>query len=868
MLRCNPPCDCRRPQYVAQHHGAPRVVSRYRFLTTVLTVLVASFALYAGPIFAQLPTARIMAVQPAGGQQGTSVDLTITSSADLDGAHRLWFNHPGIQATQKTQKVEGQEQPQPVANAFTVSIAADVPAGNYDVRAEGTYGVSNPRTFVVSDKPEKMESEPNDSVAQAGAVDVGSVVNGVIGAANDIDCFRFKATAGQRFIITAWAERIDSRLDATLELYDPTGSLVQLNRDWDGRDALLDFTSEVDGDYVVRLFDFQYTGGPEHFYRLCFTNGPYVDSIFPPVAQPGSKQTFTLYGRNLPGSTATEWETPGGPLEALTVEVELPAISENPQLDWSSPVRPAELTFDGTEYQFTSEQGTANAARIAWATVPVVLEQEPNSSEDAVQSIEVPCEVAGQFQHLGDLDYYTFTATKGTVYQIEFVSQRFGLPTDPALLIEQVLVDDKGKTSVKDTKEIDDDGTNIGAAHFNSTSHDPVYRFQAPEDGTYRIAVQDLYRSTQASPRLVYRLSIRPESPDFRIVLQPEYPLDGRNAPNPWTPFLRRGGTLRFDCMVFRRDGFSGEVAVRAEGLPEGVTSAGSVIGPGQSSTRLILLAAEDAPVWSGEIKVVGTAHIGDADVVREARSSTVVWAGTPAVVRAADQIVLSVGEIAPLGMTAGLDRVELVQSSQLNIPLQIARREGFTGKFVVTGDQLPAKVTNESVNVADNQIEATVHLFVEPDAPTGTYTLFVQGAGQVPSPRKDKDGNPVQVNVVEASTPVTVTIGASPLTLEPQVPANGAVKRGAEMKIPVTVKRQNGFEGPVTLGVKMPEAIAGVKAAEVSVAADQTAAELNLSTTGEASVGNHTHVVIFARAKFNDKEVEVHQRIPLNVTE
>jgi len=816
----------------------------------------------------QLPTARLLAAFPAGGQQGTSFDLTITSSTDLDGANRLWFNHPGIGATQKTQMVEGQEQPQPVANAFTVTIAPDVPPGSYEMRAEGTFGVSNPRTFTVGDRPEIAETEPNNSPTETTAVEVGSVVNGRIGAANDIDCFRFKAAAGQRLIITAWAERIDSRLDATLELYNPTGSLVLLNRDWDGRDPLLDYTAPSEGEYVVRLYDFQYAGGNEHFYRLWITDGPYVDCIFPPVAMPGTKQSFTLYGRNLPGGVATDWTTTGGPLEMSTVEIELPAATEMPQLSWASPVRPSEARLDGMAYRLASDKGTANPTRIVWATAPVVLEQEPNSSTDTAQAIEVPCDLAGQFQQPGDVDYYTFTATKGAVYWIELVSQRFGLPTDPILIVERVVVDDKGNSSAKETKEIDDEGTNIGAKHFNSTSRDPVFRLQAPEDGTYRIVVRDLYQTSQGSPRLVYSISIRAETPDFRLSVLPEYPLDGRNAPNTWSPFLRRGGTVRFDCMIFRHDGFAGDVTLTVEGLPPGVTCAGSTIGTGQSATRLILVAAEDAEPWSGEIKIIGTARIGDADVVRHARGATVIWGGTPAVVRSAGQVVLSVGAIAPLGITAQVDRVELVQSSQLNIPLAIARREGFTAKFAVTGDQLPAKVANEGVNVAENQTEATVHLFIEADAPPGTYTLFVQGAASVPSPRKDKEGKPQMVNVVEASTPVTVTIAAGPLTLEPKVPGGGAIKRGAEMKIPVTIKRRNGFEGPVTLGLKLPAAISGVEVPEVTVAADQSAGELIVRATAEATVGNHAHVVIRAGASFNEKDVEVHQRIPLNVQE
>ena len=50
---------------------------------------------------AQLPVTQLFAVSPPGGRQGTAVDLTITSGADLDGVKALYFSHPGITASPK-----------------------------------------------------------------------------------------------------------------------------------------------------------------------------------------------------------------------------------------------------------------------------------------------------------------------------------------------------------------------------------------------------------------------------------------------------------------------------------------------------------------------------------------------------------------------------------------------------------------------------------------------------------------------------------------------------------------------------------------------------------------------------------------------
>ena len=47
-----------------------------------------------------------------------------------------------------------------VPGRFTLNIADDVPPGVYDLRVVGRYGVSNPRAFVVGDRPEVTEQSP------------------------------------------------------------------------------------------------------------------------------------------------------------------------------------------------------------------------------------------------------------------------------------------------------------------------------------------------------------------------------------------------------------------------------------------------------------------------------------------------------------------------------------------------------------------------------------------------------------------------------------------------------------------------------------------------------------------------------------
>src|SRR6185436_20602190 len=98
----------------------------------------------------------------------------------------------------------------------------------------------------------------------------------------------------------------------------------------------------------------------------------------------------------------------------------------------------------------------------------------------------------------GDVDVFAFEARKGDVFWIEVFSQRLGLPTDPNLVIQRVTKNDKGTEQTEDVAEVYDNDTNIGEREFNTASRDPVTRFEAKENGTYRVMVRDGFGMTQA----------------------------------------------------------------------------------------------------------------------------------------------------------------------------------------------------------------------------------------------------------------------------------------------------------------------------------------------------------------------------------
>jgi len=645
-------------------------------LQWLLAALIATCFTFAAR--AELPTARLHTIFPPGGQTGAMVDVAISGS-DLDHASRLLFSHDGITAKQQFTSAN---EPEP--NRFVVSVATNVPPGTYEARVIGRFGVSSPRFFAVGMQREANDSDGNSAFASAQSIALETTVNGrapSVGA----DFFRFEANQGQRVLIECVAKRIDSRMEPVLVLFDSRGK--ELDRD--RQTALLDFTAPASGSYVLKLHDLLYRGGEEFFYRLTVSSAPRIDFIFPPAGLRGTKSAFTLYGRNLPGGEPVPSVAIGRkPLEKLTVDLDLPGDDAGAGLDSCPFLRPADAVLDGFDYRLSTPAGLSNPTLLTFATAPVLTEIEPNDKPAQAQKITLPGEVAGQFHPQNDADWFQFDAKKGEVYWIEIFSQRLGLPTDPFALVQRVTKDEKGEEKINDIQELYDSETNIGGAEFNTATRDPQWRFEVKEDGTYRVQVRDLFNRGQPNPALVYRLSIRKESPDFRLVaLAPAPPpveKDKREA-RVWSPLLRRGSSLPIKVLAFRRDNFGGDIDLSIEGLPSGVSASAARIAAGQNVGTILLSANDSAADWSGPIRVIGRAKGGEQEMTRDARAGLVTWnvgdynnEAIPS--RLARELFVGVAaEPSPFLVLPAENKVwETSLGAKLQVPLQLVRRGEF----------------------------------------------------------------------------------------------------------------------------------------------------------------------------------------------
>lgn len=692
-----------------------------------------------GTLQAQLPTTMLSSVFPPGGKAGSELEVQVTGG-DLDEADRLIFSHPGIVAQPKLNEPDeflGEQQPLP--GWFNVNVGEDVPPGTYEVRVVGRYGISNPRAFVVSGLNEVVKEGNANSVENAMPLEVGTVVNARI-SQRQIDHYALELNKGERVLIDCWGQRIDSKILATIDLYNPQHELVRRVRHVENKDPVIDVVAKSTGRYVVKVYDFLYQGGAEYAYRLAVRTAPYIDFIFPPAGEPGSSEQYTVYGRNLPGGKpAGDASVFGVPLQQVKVNISLPKDpKQTSRLPVSSFMKTNRCQTSGKTFRLTSGEGESNPVTVYYATGPVAREQEPQNNEpDSCQKVEPSCEFVGRFFPQGDIDWICFEAKKGEVYWIDVMARRIGVEADPTMLIQKVTVDGNGDKRVREVAKVDDLQYNNEDASpiLGTRSDDARYRLAVDEDATYRIRLRELYDNPTSDPRMVYRVLIHREEPDFQIVAHPATKQNGNNI-MPSSCVLRRGGTAAVRLRVFRPGGFAGEVTVSAEGLPKGITSREAVIGGKVRTGWLVFEADENAKPWAGPIQIVGTAEVNGRKIVRPARTGTLLWSAgnnDRRVSRLTRDITLSVieAETAPVTITAGDGKViETSLGGKLELPIKVNTREKLKGTLKVAAVGLHKDMKPKDINVKGGSGKMQFELRSD-NIPVGAYSFYLLGTSK-----------------------------------------------------------------------------------------------------------------------------------------
>ena len=688
------------------------IVARiFRLISTVswLLLCVASFR----QLSAELPASRLSTVAPAGGKVGTTFEVGMTGS-DLEGAIQMRFSNPDISAASKS------------TNLFTIKIGTNVPPGIYDVWMIGKFGASNPRSFAVGVLNEVAKTNEIHTVERAQTIPLETTVNGHTDA-NAIDYFKFVAHRGQCVIVACEASELDSKLEPALTLRDATGRELVRNREG----ARLNYPISADGAFTLSLHDVIYRGGPEYFYRLSIGTFPQIDSMLPIGGASDDKTKFVVRGHNLPSGKEME-ASDKSKFEQLEVELS----RTDPAVKNAISRIPATMGLNIFEYRLQNDRGLSEPACFTFPMRPLGVIDWTNHTADSAQKVCPPCEIAGEFDPDRKSSWFTFDAKKGDTWWIELLSQRLGWSSDPLLVVQHVSTNG----TAADVLELNDSDENFGGPAFNTKHRDSSGRFEAKEEGTYRIQVKDLFTHHKGSLPVTYSLRLRKPFPDFQLVAmpgQPAPPVKDSKAVTIATTLLRRDATIPVRVFAFRRDGFDGPIGISLEGLSKGVTASEARIETGKNAGVVLLHADDSVETESSPAIIRGTADIAGAKVIREARAATLLWSANDYTTesvpsrKCANYLVSTASEIEPIRIhTAEPKTFEAISTNKVSIPLIIDRPGEFSiANFTVTPIGAPGLESAKEFEIGASATNSIYELdLAQQKLAPGNYVFALHG--------------------------------------------------------------------------------------------------------------------------------------------
>jgi hypothetical protein len=159
----------------------------------------------------------------------------------------------------------------------TVEVPASA-EGQHLVELHSARGVVHRIPLLVSKLPHSVDASASSPIK----LSVPHVISGRTELPGEVDRFRFRAKAGQRFEFEVKAPAFGSLLDPLIELRDISGELLEVQDDGvnvvgqtaDGlsfpvdKDPRLEWTAPEDGEYELDVRDANYFGSKDHVYYL------------------------------------------------------------------------------------------------------------------------------------------------------------------------------------------------------------------------------------------------------------------------------------------------------------------------------------------------------------------------------------------------------------------------------------------------------------------------------------------------------------------------------------------------------------------------------------------------------------------------
>ena len=630
------------------------------------------------PPLTTVPT--LTTVYPQGGQQGRSVEVTITGT-NLGTATKVWFSGSGITAEIK----EKTGQAAVLFNGAGVSghiptdgqlvailtISSSAPLGVQQIRVVTPYGASNAGSFVVGNLREVVE----DETAEAPKMEsdwlalLPVTVNGKIDSIDDEDSFSFELKKDTRLICEVTAQRIGSLLDSYLVLKDANEMEVANSGLGDGLDSVLDYTALEAGKYTLHVRDIRYKGGDEYGYRLSIGELPYLETVFPLGGRRGTENTIAVTGANL--------ET----VESIQVSIgaETPAGEQSLRVQTPSGL-------------------ATNVRPFAIGNWEEMIETEPNNTAGNANAVTTPITLNGKIDKSGDVDRFSFEIEEPQLLVLEVEALELSSKLDALLTLYgpgKPMGEASDEMAWGDEKEqvliVNDDPINANILT------DARIDWNFEEAGKYSVTIRDL--NNQGGESYAYRLNIRPLEPDCELSV---IALNARNQVSPFdNPRVSRGSSVTLQVDVVRLDQFDGPIRLLCPALPKTFDVSPTIVPADQNRAMLTITAPWDAPLGLMPLSIVGVCAVGGRQIERIATPSPILLT-----VMDAPEFTLTLAEIG----------VSAVHNKSVNLHVTAKRRDDFVGPIELSVSGLPNRVsvlpdpiTTKPVTIAEGETEATL---------------------------------------------------------------------------------------------------------------------------------------------------------------
>ncbi len=659
----------------------------------ICVLLVVAFVLTTQAVMAQKLTMGF--IYPAGGQQGSSVDVEI-GGLNLSDASSVIVSGKGItteiiplpvpeptyvigangkKRIVKKKVAADQSAPQLASRiGVRLHIASDAEVGLRDLRLQSMKGVSNQLSFEVSSYPNVLESQTL-TVGKVNEVEsLPAVLCGYV-QPGEIDRFAFDAKGGTtlvaevkgRTLVPYIADAVPGWFQPVVRLLDSKGREVAFADDFHtSPDPVMIVRIPKDDRYTLTINDAIYRGRQDFNYRIQLGEIPFVEGAYPLVADVGKSNKMEVKGVNLSSGK----------------------VSVKPK-------------SEGVNYLRVKGKNGKLSNRVPYYAVDkgVKIVKYPSPKSELLKNQVIYDEITKPYEQR----YYGLPLDKGESVMVDAMSRRVDSRAD----LKITLLSLDGKV-VGESDDVEDSSQGLMTHHA-----DPSITYKAPQEGLYTLIVEDVQGRSGKDCGYVLR-RMKPAAPFEAFV-------------SPANISIAQGGTAVFsvDLAVKTRKNFGGLDRLKVEGLPAGYRVSRLKLDRFTKKWDVSITAPKDAALGTFpiEVKAQTLPFKGEEPIEVTAKATDNMMQAfyythyIPAAAFVAE-IVPAIPYSVRLdpAMEADLEKSIIIEKGVTTIPVKvfIDRQAGFDKELELELSKKSKGVyLNETVKVAPHETEKVLHLIL-----------------------------------------------------------------------------------------------------------------------------------------------------------